>query len=132
MHLIHWIDLPVAQLCRTGCSNCGIGPDLRMAVHAGLGRRNARVARLLHRGVAVLALQSQALHVVLVAERNRLVRPLPLPRHPRRALQLVQRSPSAMTISPVNTRLARASAFELRSKICAMSAFLRLLVAVKR
>src|SRR5580698_694423 len=29
-----------------------------------------------------------------------------------------------MTISPVRTRLARASAFELRSKICAMNAFL--------
>jgi hypothetical protein len=29
-----------------------------------------------------------------------------------------------MTITPVNTRLNRASAFELRSKTCAMSAFL--------
>src|SRR5258708_30470633 len=33
-------------------------------------------------------------------------------------------TPSAMTITPVNTRLNRASAFELRSKTCAMSAFL--------
>src|SRR6185369_13244709 len=32
-------------------------------------------------------------------------------------------TPSAMTIRPVNTRLMRASAFELRSKTCAMSAF---------
>jgi hypothetical protein len=29
-----------------------------------------------------------------------------------------------MTISPVKTRLIRASAFELRSKICGMNAFL--------
>lgn len=29
-----------------------------------------------------------------------------------------------MTITPVSTRLNRASAFELRSKTCAMSAFL--------
>src|SRR5271170_8382088 len=33
-------------------------------------------------------------------------------------------NPRAMTINPVRTRLARASAFELRSKICAMNAFL--------
>src|SRR5215472_7577605 len=33
-------------------------------------------------------------------------------------------TPSAMTIRPVSTRLNRTSAFELRSKTCAMSAFL--------
>ena len=74
--------------------------------------------------VAVLALQTQALHVMLVAERDRLIRPLALPRHPRRTLQLVQRDAKTMTIKPVSTRLARASAFELRSKTCAMDAFL--------
>src|ERR1700733_15220544 len=33
-------------------------------------------------------------------------------------------TPSAMTIKPVSTRLARARAFELRSNTCAMNAFL--------
>jgi hypothetical protein len=42
--------------------------------------------------MAVLALQSQALHMMFVAERNRLFRPLALPGDPWRALQLVQRN----------------------------------------
>ena len=70
-----------------------VRPDLRVAVDARLGRRNPRVARLLHRRVTVLALQTQSLHVVLMAERHRLIRPLPLAGHPGRALQLVQRDP---------------------------------------
>jgi hypothetical protein len=68
-----------------------IRPDLRVTVDARLGRRYPRNARLLHRRVTVLALQPQSLHMVLVAERNRLVRPLPLAGHPWRTLQLVQR-----------------------------------------
>jgi hypothetical protein len=70
-----------------------VRPDLRVAVHAGPRGRNPRVTRHLHRRVAVLALQPQPLHVVLVAERNGLVRTLALTRHPGRALQLVQRHP---------------------------------------
>ena len=69
----------------------GIGPDLRMTINTGLGRRNARIRTLLHRRVAVLALQAEAYRVVFVAERDGLVRPLPLPRHPGRSLQGVQR-----------------------------------------
>src|SRR5215469_6484123 len=69
----------------------GIGPDLRMAVHAGPGRRDTRIARLLNRRMAVLALKSQSLHMVFVAERNWLVGTLPLAGHPRRPLQLIQR-----------------------------------------
>src|SRR5437667_12588325 len=61
----------------------GVRPDLRVAVDAGLGRRNARVRGLLHLRMAVLALQSEPFNVVLVAERYRLVWPLALPRHPR-------------------------------------------------
>ena len=68
----------------------GIGPDLRVAVDACLGRRYAGVEAFFHRGVAVLALQPQPFHVVRVAERHGLVRPLSLPRYPRRALQLIQ------------------------------------------
>jgi len=41
--------------------------------------------------VTVLALDAQPFHVVLVAERNRLVGPLSLPGNPRGTLQLVQR-----------------------------------------
>jgi hypothetical protein len=41
--------------------------------------------------MAILALQSEPLNVMLVAEGDRLIRALALPRNPRRALQLVQR-----------------------------------------
>jgi len=50
----------------------GVGPDLRMAVHAGFGGRNARKARGLDRSVAVAAIDPEAGDVVLVAEGNRL------------------------------------------------------------
>ena len=101
----------------------GIRPDLRVTVDTGLGRGNARVARFLHRRVTVLALQAQTLYVVLVAERNRLVRALPLAGDPRAsAAGSSAATPSAITINPERTRLIRASELELRSKICAMNA----------
>src|SRR4029077_4528463 len=43
-----------------------------MAVHAGFGRRNAREARGLYRGMAVAAVNPKAGHVVLMTEGNRL------------------------------------------------------------
>src|SRR5579862_9103152 len=64
-----------------------------MAVDARLGRGYPGVARLLHGHVAVLALQPQALNVMLVTERHRLVGALSLAGHPRGPLQLVQRHP---------------------------------------
>ena len=67
-----------------------VGPDLRVAIHAGLGGGDARVAGLLHRGVTVLALQSQAHDVMLMAERHRLFCALSLLGHPRRTLQLIE------------------------------------------
>jgi hypothetical protein len=73
-----------------GLEELGVGPDLGVTVDTGLGGRDTCVARLLHRRVAVLALQSQSFHVMLVAERDGLIRPLALPGHPRRALQRVQ------------------------------------------
>ena len=73
----------------------GVGPDLRVTVHAGARGRNAGVARFLHCGVTVLALQAEALNVMLVAEGNRLLSALALPRDPRRALQLVERDPQS-------------------------------------
>ena len=49
-------------------------PDLRVAVHAGFGRRNAGKAGSLDRSVAIAAIDAQARHVVLVAEGHRLRR----------------------------------------------------------
>src|SRR5208337_4371333 len=45
-----------------------VRPNLRVAVHAGLGRRNPGEARLLHRAVTVAAVDAQPGHVVLMAE----------------------------------------------------------------
>jgi hypothetical protein len=53
-------------------------PDLRVAVHASLGRRNPREARSFNRSVAVAAIDTQRGHVVFVAERRWL-----RPRYPR-------------------------------------------------
>jgi hypothetical protein len=47
-------------------------PDLRMAVHAGLGWRNSSEPRGLNRSVAIAAVDTERSHVVLVAERRRL------------------------------------------------------------
>lgn len=47
-------------------------PDLPVAIHAGLRRRDAGEAGSLHRSVAVAAIDSKRRHVVLVAERRRL------------------------------------------------------------
>src|SRR5690242_18024025 len=45
-----------------------IGPDLRVAVHAGASGRNAGEIRGLHRSVAIAAIDAQAADVVLMAE----------------------------------------------------------------
>src|SRR5262249_54788364 len=49
-----------------------VGEDLRVAVHAGLGRRNAGEGGFLDRGMAVAAVDAVAGDVPLVAELNRL------------------------------------------------------------
>ena len=85
-----------------------------------------RVRRLLHLRVATLALEPQPLTTwCLWLKWDRLVRSAApcFVTHGDRC-NWSRATPSAMTISPVNTRLIRASAFELRSKTCAMSAFL--------
>ena len=61
-------------------------PDLRVAVHAGLGGRDAGVGRLLHRGVAVAAVDAHAAHVMRVAEGHRLLAGLVGPGDPGRAV----------------------------------------------
>src|SRR5208282_130175 len=45
-----------------------VGPDLRVAVHAGLGGRNAGEARSLDRRVAIAAVNAESGDVMLVAE----------------------------------------------------------------
>ena len=57
--------------------NFRIGPDLRVAGHAGMGRRDARVLGNLDRRVAVTAIEAQAADVMLMAERYRLRRGVP-------------------------------------------------------
>ena len=52
-------------------------PDLAVAVHAGLGGRDAGEGGVFDRGVAVAAIDPQNARVVLVAERNRLDDRLP-------------------------------------------------------
>jgi len=49
-----------------------VGPDLRVAIHAGFGRRNARESRIFDRCMAVAAVNAVVVDVVLVAELNRL------------------------------------------------------------
>src|SRR5258708_7721546 len=49
-----------------------VSPDLRMAVNAGLGGRNAGEARGLDRGMAVTAVDAESGDMMLVAERDRL------------------------------------------------------------
>lgn len=49
-----------------------VSPDLRMAVHTGLGRRDPGIAELLDGSVAVAAVDAVISDVMFVAELNRL------------------------------------------------------------
>ena len=62
-------------------------PDLRMAVHARLGRRNAREGRGLDRGVTVPTVNAIVEHVMEMAELHRLLDVLLGARHVRRATE---------------------------------------------
>jgi len=50
----------------------GVGPDLSVAVDAGLCRRDSGEARSLHRGMTITAIYAQSSDVMLMAEWNRL------------------------------------------------------------
>ncbi len=52
--------------------NRALSPDLRVAVHADLGGRNAGERRLFHRGMAISAIDAVVTDVVFVAELDRL------------------------------------------------------------
>src|SRR5258707_7734253 len=55
-----------------GLQHRSVRPNLRVAVHAGLGGRKARETRLFNRSVAVAAVDAKPGHVVLMAEGHRL------------------------------------------------------------
>jgi len=71
----------------------GIRPYLGMTIHAGFSWWDPSETRLFDRGMTVTAVQPQPSHMVLMAERDRLVRRNTLIRNVRRALQLHQRRP---------------------------------------
>src|ERR1700733_4251815 len=50
-----------------------VRPDLGMAGHAGIGWRQAGAGRHLHRGVTEPTINSQTGHMMLMAERHRLI-----------------------------------------------------------
>src|ERR1043166_8008785 len=50
-----------------------IGPYLRVAGHAGLGRRDSRERGFLNRGMAIAAIEPEPGDVMLMAERHRLL-----------------------------------------------------------
>src|SRR6185312_14165205 len=56
------------------CQDESIRPDLRVAGHAGLGRRHAGIPCHLDRGVTVATIEAEAAHMMLVTERHRLRR----------------------------------------------------------
>ncbi len=63
---------PRAETIAYGFEDGRIRPDLRVAVHASLGRRDPGVIRIFHRSVAVTAIDAYGGDVVLMAEGHRL------------------------------------------------------------
>ena len=55
-----------------GLKNRGLGPDLRVAGHAGLDRRNPGKSCLLYRDMTVAAIDPEPVDVMLMAEWHRL------------------------------------------------------------
>ena len=69
------IDRPVlGEALPDGREHVGVGPQLRMAGYADVGRREAGVRGGLDRRVAVAAVDSEIARTMLVAERHRLKR----------------------------------------------------------
>ena len=104
----------VPRLARTGSSIGLPSPDLRVARHAGVGRRNSREGRRLDRSVTVPAIHSQAADVVLVRERHRLIADDAHARLKRRS-QEADNSGSAIRMGPTATakRVSRESVLAL-------------------
>jgi hypothetical protein len=70
-----------------GLEELALFPDLRVAVHAGLGRRHSRIGRVLDRRMAVAAIDPQLPGVVPVTELNGLLASHALTGGPRGAIQ---------------------------------------------
>ena len=64
--------LPSSETFAHRLQNRTLGPDLRVAIHADLGGWNAGERGLLHRRVAVTAIDAVVTHVVFMAELDRL------------------------------------------------------------
>ena len=64
----------VGEACAHRLQHRRAGPDLRMAGHAGVGRRQAGARAFGDRGVAIAAVDAELAGVVAVAERHRLGR----------------------------------------------------------
>src|SRR6266536_431654 len=64
--------LPGAKTFTHRLQNRALSPDLRVAVHADLGGRNAGERGLFHRGVAISAINAVVTDVMFVAELDRL------------------------------------------------------------
>ena len=94
-------------------------PDLRVAVDAGLGRRNARRRRHFHRRVAIAALDADAADMMLVAELHRLLDELVCARDEVRSLQ--RQNDPADAKQPENQR----NNAGLRPRVCALWEYLR-------
>jgi len=79
-------DGPVVAKARTHrLERCTVGPDLLVAVHTHLCRRNTGKGGLLNPSVAITAVDAQPRHVMFVAERDRLITNDVLLGHVRRA-----------------------------------------------
>ena len=70
-HLIPAQRLPLCEALPYRRKDFRIGPDLRMAGHAGMGRRDAGILRHFDRRMAVTAIEAEPTDVVLMAERHR-------------------------------------------------------------
>lgn len=63
----------VSKTCPNRLEDGGLGPDLGVATHAGLGRRDTGKCSFFNRCVAVAAIDSHAGNMMLVAEGDRLI-----------------------------------------------------------
>src|SRR5277367_6152220 len=121
---IHWIEAPVAQLCRTGSSRSAFVQicawQLMQVFVGGIPAYAAFSTCVWQYWHCSPSPSTWCLWLNGTGWSGRW--PCRVTHGDRCSWSRV--TPSAMTITPVNTRLNRASAFELRSKTCAMSAFL--------
>src|SRR5579872_5151957 len=62
-----------AKARANGLKHGSVVPDLRVAVHAGLGRRDVRELRIFDRSMAITAVNAEPADMVLVAERHGLL-----------------------------------------------------------